>query len=132
MVLTGSDVVTISVTAPVIAIRQLLWFPFHRLFNDGSLTAEEGARKLRNLETSMITSKYYSKKSRPATGPIHPPIKFVAGALSKGGKQPGHEADHSLPSSAEFNNTWSYTSTPQYVSRAWCFVKHGMSSWRGT
>jgi len=26
--------------------------------------------------------------------------------------RPGHEADHSLPSSAEDNNMWSYISTP--------------------
>jgi hypothetical protein len=27
-------------------------------------------------------------------------------------KQPGHEADHSPPSSAEFKNAWSSTSIP--------------------
>jgi hypothetical protein len=29
-----------------------------------------------------------------------------------GVKRPGREADHSLPSSAEVKNAWSYTSTP--------------------
>jgi hypothetical protein len=33
-------------------------------------------------------------------------------ALSLGVKQPGREADHSPPSSAEIKNEWSYTSTP--------------------
>jgi hypothetical protein len=33
-------------------------------------------------------------------------------------KRPVREADHSPPSSAEFNNAWIYTSTPQYVSMA--------------
>jgi len=28
------------------------------------------------------------------------------------GKQPGREADHSPPSSAEVKDAWSYTSTP--------------------
>jgi len=27
-------------------------------------------------------------------------------------KRPGREADHSLPSSADIKNVWSYTSTP--------------------
>jgi hypothetical protein len=39
-------------------------------------------------------------------------------------KRPGCEADHSPPSSAEVKNAWSYTSTPQYTSMAWCLVKH--------
>jgi len=30
-------------------------------------------------------------------------------------RQPGRETDHSFLSSIEFRNTWSYTSTPQYV-----------------
>jgi len=29
-----------------------------------------------------------------------------------GGKQPGREAHHSLPSSAEVKDSWRYTSTP--------------------
>jgi hypothetical protein len=34
-------------------------------------------------------------------------------------KQPGREADHSPPTSAEVKNAWSYTSTPQYTFMAW-------------
>jgi hypothetical protein len=41
-----------------------------------------------------------------------------------GVKLPGHEADHSPPSSAEVKNAWSYTSTHQYVFMAWCLVTH--------
>lgn len=33
-------------------------------------------------------------------------------------KQPGHEADQSLPTSAKVNNDWSYTSAP--TMRSWC------------
>jgi hypothetical protein len=33
------------------------------------------------------------------------------------------EADHPLPSSAEVQNAWSFTSTPQYAFMAWCSVK---------
>jgi hypothetical protein len=39
--------------------------------------------------------------SRPALGPTQPPIQWVPGAFSLGVKQPGHEADHSSPSSAK-------------------------------
>jgi hypothetical protein len=38
-------------------------------------------------------------------------IHSVPGALSLGVKCLGREADHSYPSSAEFENVWSYTST---------------------
>jgi len=48
----------------------------------------------------------------------------LPGALFLGVKRPGHEADHSPPSSAEVKNAWSYTSTPQYVFVALCLVKH--------
>jgi hypothetical protein len=49
---------------------------------------------------------------RMALGTTQPPIQWVPGALSLGIKQPGHEADHSPPPSAEVKNVWSYTSTP--------------------
>jgi hypothetical protein len=39
-------------------------------------------------------------------------------------KRPGREAEHSSPSSAEVKNSWSYTTTPQYVFMAWFLVKH--------
>jgi len=40
----------------------------------------------------------------PALVPIQPPTQWVPGALSLVVKQPGHEAHHSLPSSAKFKN----------------------------
>jgi hypothetical protein len=51
----------------------------------------------------------FTTASRPALGPTQPLIKRVQGALSLGVKQPGREADHSAPSSAEVKNEWSYT-----------------------
>jgi len=42
--------------------------------------------------------------SRPALGPTWTPVQWVPGALSLEVKQPGHEADHSPPSSAEVKN----------------------------
>jgi hypothetical protein len=51
--------------------------------------------------------------SRRALGPTQPPTSWVPGALSKGFKRTGREADHLPPSSAEVNNARSYTSTLQ-------------------
>jgi hypothetical protein len=62
--------------------------------------------------------------SRMALGPTQPPIQWVSWALSLGVKQPGHEADHSPPCSAEVKNVWHYTSTPQYIFMVWYLVKH--------
>jgi hypothetical protein len=44
-------------------------------------------------------------------GPSHPTIQGIPGFFP-GVKQPGREADHSLPSSTEMRNEWSYTATP--------------------
>jgi hypothetical protein len=54
----------------------------------------------------------FTTASRTALGPTQPPIHWVPGALSPGVKHPGHEADHSPPSSSEVKNAWSYISTP--------------------
>jgi hypothetical protein len=55
---------------------------------------------------------FFSSPPRPERlwGPPKPLIQWVPGALSLGVKRPGREADHSPPSSAE--NEWSYTSIP--------------------
>jgi hypothetical protein len=43
--------------------------------------------------------------SRQALGPTQPPVQWVLGVLSPGGKtRPGRDADHSPPSSAEVKN----------------------------
>jgi hypothetical protein len=47
--------------------------------------------------------------SRPALGPTQPPIQWVP-KFYPGVKRPGCDVDHWLPSSAEVNNKWSYTS----------------------
>jgi hypothetical protein len=38
-----------------------------------------------------------------------------------GVRRPGHETDHSPPSSADVKNAWCCTSTPPYTFMAWCF-----------
>jgi len=50
--------------------------------------------------------------SSPALVPTQPPIQWVPGSISPGVKRLGSESDHSLSSSAEVKNAWSYTSTP--------------------
>jgi hypothetical protein len=54
--------------------------------------------------------------SPPCPDPLWGPPSLLSngfqGTLSLGVKRPGSEAGHSPPSSAEFKNAWSYTSTP--------------------
>jgi hypothetical protein len=46
-----------------------------------------------------------SSVSRPALGPTQPPVQWVPGVLSPRVKaRPGHDADHSPPSSSEVEN----------------------------
>jgi hypothetical protein len=40
------------------------------------------------------------------------------GGFFLGVKAPGHEADHSSPTSAEVKKMWIYTSTPPYIFKA--------------
>jgi hypothetical protein len=61
----------------------------------------------------------FSIASGPALGPAPPPIQLVKGVLT-----PGIKRDHPPPYSVEVKNGWSYTSTPLYVFKAWCLVKH--------
>jgi hypothetical protein len=68
-----------------------------------------GWRRLRNEELGIFL---FTTASRTALGSTQPPIQRLPGAFSLGVKQPGREADHSPPSSAEIKNEWSYTSTP--------------------
>jgi hypothetical protein len=58
-------------------------------------------------------------------GPNQPPIRWLLGALSLGVKTPKREADHTLQSSAEVNNSWNHTSTPSI--RLHCIV-HKLST----
>jgi hypothetical protein len=54
----------------------------------------------------------FSTSSRPALGPTQPLIQWITGSLSPEAKLPGCEVDHSLPTSAEVQKMWIYTSTP--------------------
>jgi hypothetical protein len=54
----------------------------------------------------------FSKTSRLTLQPTRPPIQWVVGVLSLEVKQPGHEADHSVPSCDKVMNQSSYTPIP--------------------
>jgi hypothetical protein len=68
----------------------------------------------------------YFTMCRLALGPTQSPIQWVPAALSPGVNQPGHKADHSLPSSAEIKNVWTCTSIPPYVFMVCYLVKQRM------
>jgi len=53
-----------------------------------------------------------------------PPIQWVAGSLSLGLKRPGHEADHSPPSSAEFECVELYLHSTNTPSSCGAQLKH--------
>jgi len=50
--------------------------------------------------------------TKSVLGSIQSPIQWLPRVVSPGVKRPGREVDHSPPSSAEFKDTWSCTSTP--------------------
>jgi hypothetical protein len=49
---------------------------------------------------------------RSVAGPTQAPIQWERRTLSSGVKRPGRDGDHLPMSSAEIENSWSYTSTP--------------------
>jgi hypothetical protein len=65
---------------------------------------------------------FHFLSSRPALGSTQPPFQWVTGALSRGIKRQGREADHSPPASVEAKK-WIYTSTPPYALMALCLIK---------
>jgi hypothetical protein len=56
---------------------------------------------------------FFATASRPALGPIQPPIRWVPGVLSSGVKRPRREAYPSSPINAKVKNIRKNTSTPQ-------------------
>jgi hypothetical protein len=74
-----------------------------------------GRPMVRSSSPNSVKNFLFSKSSRPALGFTQPPIQWVPGALSSGLKQPGREAEHSPPASAEVKKMWIYTYTPPYA-----------------
>jgi hypothetical protein len=67
---------------------------------------------LRSYSRRGLRNFLFTTASRTALRPTQPPTQGVTGALSPGVKRAGREAEHSLPSSVEVKNAWSYTSIP--------------------
>jgi hypothetical protein len=67
------------------------------------------------------TREFFSTCSRPPLRSIQPPFRWVLKALREEVNRPECEAHHSSPSSIEVKNVCSYTSTPLYTSRYWCY-----------
>jgi hypothetical protein len=71
---------------------------------------------------------FYSLSHRVQTGSGAQPAFYPVGTGGgfRGVNQPGREADHSPPSSAEVKNAWSYSSTQpyEYIFVALCLIKH--------
>jgi hypothetical protein len=59
---------------------------------------------------SGVKNFLFSTLSRKALGPTQSPIQWVPGVISPAVEQPGREADHSLPTSAEVKKMWIYMS----------------------
>jgi hypothetical protein len=85
-------------------------------------TGRSGFDSRQKVEVFLLAT-----ESRPTLEP------WVPGFLSSGVKQPGREADHSPPPSAEVKNAWSYKSAPP-ISIHVVVLNEAMatSSWCGT
>jgi hypothetical protein len=57
---------------------------------------------------TFVNIDFFSTSSRPTLGSTKTPIQWVPGALSARVKQPGREADHSPPATAEVKKVWIY------------------------
>jgi hypothetical protein len=64
------------------------------------------------LAGAMMGFSPFTATSRLVLTPTQPLVQWVPGALTPAIKQPGHEADHSPPFSAESKNVWCSTSNP--------------------
>jgi hypothetical protein len=111
----------VSIVVSILAVMQEtgVWFPAWGIFGswDDIVGLATGYR-LDNWGVrvwDLVRSGIFSTSSRPALGITQPPIQWVPGALSPRVKRLGHEADHSLPASAEVKKMWIYTSTPPYA-----------------
>jgi hypothetical protein len=62
--------------------------------------------------SSGLRDCFYSTASRLVMGLTQPPIQWVQRALSPVLKRPGHETDHSPPSSAKVKNDGAIPSLP--------------------
>jgi len=76
------------------------------------------AQQLQPSQICFQCYAHFSKFFHPAS------IKWILGGSFPEVKQPEHETDLSVPSSADIKNTGSYSSTFPYVFTVWCLIKH--------
>jgi hypothetical protein len=107
-----------------IYISSQLWFFLIIVYSQGCsvsiVTRLRAGRPGFDSRQGMERLFLFATASIPAMRPSQPPIEWVPGAFYPGVKRPWCEADHSLSYSTKFKNAWSYTSSPKYVSMAWC------------
>jgi hypothetical protein len=115
------------ISSPVIYVQPSL--SLLTLLSYTSLSRSQDSSVVQRWATSwMIGVSSPGRGWKFFSSPPHPdrlcgPPSLLSRGSSLGLKRPGHEGDHSSPSSAEVNNAWSYISTPQYAFNAWCLEK---------
>jgi hypothetical protein len=65
-----------------------------------------------NSNPGRVKNFLLSLSSRPALGPVQPPVQWVPGALSPRVKRQVREADHSPQASDEVKKMWIYNPFP--------------------
>jgi hypothetical protein len=73
-----------------------------------------------------VGAREFSLPHSTQTGCETLPVFYIIGyvSLSPGSKAQEREADHSLHSSTEVKNAWSYTETPPYIFMIWRLFMH--------
>jgi len=66
------------------------------------------------LERAIMRFSIFATMFRPSLGAQPASCEIGSGSSYFGGKWQGHEADHSLPSSAKVKNVWNSISTPPW------------------
>jgi hypothetical protein len=108
MMLKGLEILNISICRPILCV----WV------NRDSSVGIANSYGLYNRGFGVrvpVGSRTFSMSFRLGLGPTQPPIQWVPGTLFLGVKRPGHEADHSPPTTAEVKKIRIYTSTPPYA-----------------
>jgi hypothetical protein len=74
-----------------------------------------GSRVQFQMGAGNISLQHHFLNGSGANPASYPMIQQVPGVLSPGVKQPGHEADHSPPTSAEVKNVELYLHSPIHL-----------------
>jgi len=92
---------------------------------DSSVTTETRLRAGRpGFDSRQGLGIFFRHRVQTYPGAHSASFPVGSGALTLGVKRRGHEADHSIPSTAEVKYAWSYISTLPYAFMAWCLVEY--------